>query len=348
MKNIESTESLNGIRPETIAEFVGQNHLKELIKTTVSASQKRNAPFPHTLLTGAAGLGKTSLARLIAIEMGVSFVSTTAESLESSSDVKGLLSKLDDKEGYDGKGNVVGRITPSVLLVDEAHRLPRKSQELLYGAVEDRVLESIIRNPITGLMTPTREWVPCFTLIMASNRPSDLTTSLRDRLRLNLRLEPYDLSDSAKIARQVLGKFGLKCAAKQGELIALRGRGVPRKIVGLCEQVRDIAIGKSKSTVSTAICESAFESLSLDALGLNRLDVEVLKHLSNHLGQPLGLKTIASLVGEDEMAIEEMIEPYLIAKGLVVKTGRGRVLTPNGIEHLRQYHGLQMSGRRLA
>ncbi len=347
MSTLDSNETLNGIRPETLSEFVGQNHLKELIRTTAAASHKRNAPFPHTLLTGAAGLGKTSLARLIAIEMGIGFVSTTAEALDNSSDVKGLLSKLDD-HGYDGKGNVVGATKPTVLLVDEAHRLPRHSQELLYGAVEDRVLESIIRNPITGMMTPTREWVPCFTLVMASNRPGDLTTSLRDRLRLNLRLEPYDQNDSAKIARQVLEKFSLKCGNKQAALIASRGRGVPRKIVALCEQVRDISIGKNKTTVSTAICEAAFESLCIDPIGLARLDVEVLKLLSNNLGQPVGLNTLASLVGEDQRALEETVEPFLMHRGLIVKTGRGRVLTRNGIEHLRNHHGLKVSGRTLS
>jgi len=344
---LESNESLNNIRPDTLNEFVGQGHLKSLIRTTAQASQKRNAPFPHTLLTGGAGLGKTSLARLIAVEMQVNFVSTTAESLEDSSDVKGLLSKLDD-HGYDSKGNPVGPIKPSVLLIDEAHRLARHSQELLYGAVEDRVLESIQRNPITGLMTPTREWVPAFTLIMASNRPGDLTTSLRDRLRLNLRLEPYDQHDSAKIARQVFTKFGLKCGAKPAALIAERGRGVPRKIVALCEQIRDIACQKGKLTVSMAICESAFESLCIDPIGLARLDVEVLKILSNNLGQPVGLNTLASLVGEDCRALEETVEPFLMHRGLIAKTGRGRCLTPLGIEHLRKYHGLKLSGRTLA
>ena len=346
MSDSNLVESTATPRPEGLAEFVGQDHLKQLIRTSASAAQKRNAAFPHTLLTGAAGLGKSSLARLIAVEMQVAFVSTTAESLENSSDVKGLLSKLDDN-GYDGKGNAVGAIKPTVLLVDEAHRLPRHSQELLYGAVEDRVLESIARNPITGLKTPTREWVPCFTLVMASNRPGDLTTSLRDRLRLNLRLEPYNKSDSAKIARQVFEKFGMKCGSKPAALIAARGRGVPRKIVGLCEQVRDICVGKNKATVSAAICEAAFEVLSIDPIGLGRLDVDVMKFLANYLGQPVGLNTLASLVGEDTRALEETVEPFLMSKGLIVKTGRGRVLTPAGIDHLRQHHGLKLSGRRL-
>jgi len=347
MGTLDTNETLNGIRPDSLSEFVGQNHLKELIHTTAAASQKRGAAFPHTLLTGAAGLGKTSLARLIAVEMAVSFISTTAETLEDSSDVKGLLSKLND-ENYDAKGNAIGPIKPSVLLVDEAHRLPRHSQELLYGAVEDRVLESIVRNSITGLMVPTREWVPAFTLVMASNRPGDLTTSLRDRLRLNLRLEPYDQNDSAKIARQVFAKFGMKCGSKQAALIAERGRGVPRKIVALCEQIRDVAAGKGKATVSTAICESAFESLCIDPIGLARLDVEVLKLLSNNLGQPMGLGTLASLCGEDTRAVEDTVEPFLMHRGLIAKTGRGRVLTPAGIEHLRLYHGLKLSGRTLS
>jgi Holliday junction DNA helicase RuvB len=200
--------SLNATRPESIDEFVGQNHLKALIRTSVAAARQRNAPVPHCLITGGAGLGKTSLARLIALERGVSFVATTAEAFEDSASVKGLLSRLDDK-GYDGQGQPSGPISPTVLFIDECHRLGRQSQELLYAAVEDRVLDTRVRDPLTGLWKQCREWVPAFTLVCASNRPGDLTASFRDRLRLELRLELYDQKDSTRIVRQVFAKMAL-------------------------------------------------------------------------------------------------------------------------------------------
>ena len=345
--NSPAVVSLNATRPESIDEFIGQNHLKALIRTSVASSRQRNAPVPHCLITGAAGLGKTSLARLIAVERGVSFVATTAEAFEDSSAIKGLLSRLDDK-GYDGRGQPLGPISPSVLFVDEAHRLPRQSQELLYAAVEDRVLDTRIRDPLTGLWKQCREWVPAFTLVCASNRPGDLTASFRDRLRLELRLEHYDQKDSIKIVRQVFLKMGLNCGPNPAALVAARGRGVPRKLVGLCEHVRDIAIDKGKTSVSDGICLKAFESVGIDTLGLTRQDVDLLRHLAINAGQPLGVKTLAAMLHEDERALEESIEPFLLAKGLLARTPRGRAITPNGIEHLRHHHGWLANGRSLA
>ena len=339
--------AVNPSRPETINEFVGQGHLKALIQTAADSARHRNAPFPHSLITGAAGLGKTSLARLIAVQMNVGFVPITAEALEDSAAVKGLLSRLDDS-GYDGRGQATGKIKPSILFIDEAHRLPRQSQELLYCCIEDRVIDARVRDPLSGLMKPVREWVPHFTLIAATNRPGDLTTSFRDRLRLNLRLEAYGHKDSGKIARDALIKMGLKCSARTAGLIAARGRGVPRRIIGICEQVRDIAVSKSKTSISTGICSKAFDSLGIDATGLSRQDVELLRHLARNIGQPVGLQTLASLLGEDERAVEEAIEPFLIARNLIARTARGRALTQSGIQHLRDHHGLESNGRSLA
>ena len=338
---------LNGARPETMDEFVGQNHLKALIKMATASARHRNAPVPHCLITGGAGLGKSSLARLIAVERGVSFVATTAEAFDDSASVKGLLARLDDK-GYDGRGQPSGPISPTVLFVDEAHRLPRQSQELLYAAVEDRVLDTRVRDPLTGLMKSVREWVPSFTLVCASNRPGDLTASFRDRLRLELRLELYDQNDSAKIVRQAFAKMEMKCGPSSAALVAARGRGVPRKLVGLCEHVRDIAIGKGKTSVSASICLKAFESVGIDTLGLSRQDVDLLRHLALNTGQPLGGKTLAAMIHEDERALEDNIEPFLLSKGLLARTPRGRAITQNGIEHLRQHHGWKANGRSLA
>jgi Holliday junction DNA helicase RuvB len=258
-----------------------------------------------------------------------------------------LLSKLDDK-GYDGRGQPVGEINPTVLFIDEAHRLPRQSQELLYSAIEDRVFDTRVRDVLTGLMKPVREWVPAFTLVCASNRPGDLTASFRDRLRLELRLELYDQRDSAKIVRQAFAKMGLKCGSSSAALIAARGRGVPRKLVGICEQVRDLIVSKGRSSISTSVCLAAFNALGIDTLGLNRQDVDLLRHLAQNIGQPLGVKTLATLIHEDERALEESIEPFLLSKGLLARTPRGRAITTHGIEHLSQHHGWKANGRILA
>jgi holliday junction DNA helicase RuvB len=342
----ESAADLNSSRPETLNDFVGQGHLKQLIRTGVESSRKRNAAFPHCMVSGAAGLGKTSIAKLIAGEMGVRFIPVTADALEDTAQVKGLLSRLDDS-GYDSKGQPVGPISPSILFLDEAHRLPRQSQELLYMCVEDRVLDAKVRDPLTGLVRPVREWVPHFTLIAATNHPGSLTASFRDRLRLHLRLEPYGDKDSATIAKAILRKFGVNCGSSSAKAIAARGRGVPRKIVGICEQIRDLAVSKGKVSASPALCVKAFDILGIDPMGLARLDVEYLMGLAAQ-GQPVGLKTAASMVSEAESSIEEAIEPYLLNTGLIARTSRGRVITPAGVEHLRQHHGLEERGRSLS
>src|SRR5208283_2644950 len=346
MTSTITADTLNNIRPQSISEFVGQDHLKSLITGSVTASKKRNAPFPHSLVTGAAGLGKTSLARLIAAAMEVVFVVVTAEALEDFDAVKGLLSQLDDT-GYDSHGQPTGTIKPSLILLDEAHRLSRASQELLYACLEDRVIESKVKNPLTGLTQSVREWVPHFTLIAASNRPGDLTTALRDRLRLHLRIEPYSETDSAKIAKQALGKMELKCSKKCAELIAARGRGVPRKIISICEMVRDMAFSKGTGSVSPALCAAAFEAMCLDPIGLTRLDIELLRFLARQPAQPMGLRTISSLLHEDPGSIEENTEPYLLHKGLIARKGRGRAITSAGLEHLQAFHGFKVEGRTL-
>ena len=201
---------------------------------------------------------------------------------------------------------------------------------------------------LTGLWKQSREWVPAFSLVCASNRPGDLTASFRDRLRLEIRLEAYDLNDSTKIVRQALNKLGLKCGLSSAGLIAARGRGVPRKLIGLCENVRDLAIGKGKTSVSSAICQKTFETVGIDLFGLTRQDVEVLRHLAVSTGQPIGIKTLAALIHEDERTLEENIEPYLLSKGLIARTPRGRAITQTGVEHLRDHHGWQANGRSLS
>lgn len=336
----------NANRPAAMAEFVGQDHLKALIRTCVVSAKKRNAPFPHALLTGLAGMGKTTLAALIAAEMGVNFVPTTAEAFEDSAAVKGLIQKLDDS-GHDRDGQASGAIHPTVLFLDEAHRLPRKSQELLYSCVEDRFLDTQERDFLTGAIKPVRQWVPHFTLVAATNRPGELTTAFRDRLRLHLRLEAYTEKDASKIARGALERMEIACGPKSAAMIAARGRGVPRRIIAICEQVRDVALSRGKATASPRLCAKAFAAMSLDPIGLNRGDLELLRHLGLSDGRPVGLQTLAAILGEDERTIEESVEPFLLSRGLVARTPKGRTITPAGIQYLRLHHGFEATGEKL-
>ena len=174
-----------------------------------------------------------------------------------------------------------------------------------------------------------------------------LTSSFRDRLRLHLRLETYDDADSAKIARSTLAKLGVKCSPAVARQIASRSRGVPRKIVSICEQVRDIVVSKGKTAASAGLCQQAFASLGIDTIGLTKVDVQLLLALATS-NQPVGLKTAATLIGESEDSLESAIEPFLLAKNLIVRTSKGRAITPIGIEHLRHHHGWQANGRSLA
>jgi Holliday junction DNA helicase RuvB len=325
-------------RPRDLKDFIGQSHLKSLIKTAIDSAKKRNAPFPHSLVTGPAGMGKTSLSAVIASEMNVRFLPVTAESLSDSYAVKGLISQIDDS-GYDREGKPSGQIYPTILLLDEAHRLPRQSQELLYACIEDRVLDTRVKDPLTGLLKPVREWVPFFTLIAASNRPGDLTSAFRDRLRLHLRLDPYSVVEASRIAKQTLTRLGIRCSPQQATAIAHRGRGTPRRIITVCEHLRDLAVCKGKVSVNAAICQQAFKSIGLDALGLEKADLELLRLLAQSAGTPLGLKTIAAVLNADERTLEETVEPFLLAKNLIVKTVKGRAVTEHGLSHLQKHHG---------
>lgn len=322
----------SAMRPSNLNDFIGQKRIKGLIKTSALSAIKRNAPFPHTLILGTAGLGKTSLSRLIAQERGVEFIQTTAEALENADAVKGLLCKL-DSSGLDKEGNPTGNINPSILLIDEAHRLPRESQELFYSAVEDRILDIRVKDFITGLMKPSRMVIPPFTLVAATNRPGDLTSSFRDRLRLHLRIEPYSINDSSRIAEAALCRMEIKVGSKAAGCIAIRGRGVPRRIIGLCEQIRDVVLAAGKNVATIELCEEAFNNFGIDPIGLTLQDYELLECL-NKFKTPIGLKTIAALINESVEVIEEMIEPYLLMKGLIIRTPRGRVITEAGIKHL--------------
>jgi len=308
----------------------------QLARTSVLAAQRQNLPFPHALLTGAAGLGKTTLAGIIAHEMGVRLIPVNPDHLTDASAVRRVLA-LVDHTGYDAKGAVAGVLKASVVVLDEAHRLSRQAQELFYGALEDRIIESAVKHPITGELEVRREWVPCFTLLAATNRPSDLTAAFKDRLRLQLHFEAYTPEEAAHIARQCLNRYGLSCGAQAAALIAARGRGVPRKIIGICEFVRDVCAAQNTRHASPELCAAAFLTLGIDPAGLTRQEVKYLRYLAL-TGKCVGILTLAALLGEDQRGIEENFEPYLIERGYIEKSPRGRIITAAGRAHLKAHH----------
>jgi Holliday junction DNA helicase RuvB len=334
---VSEQPSMNAARPDSLHQFIGQTRLVSIVRTSVSAAHKLNGPFPHSLVGGAPGLGKTTLAALIAQEMGVRFLPVSPDNLTDANSVRRALAELDDS-GYDKRGEIAGRIAPSVVFLDEAHRLSRQAQEVLYSAIEDRVVESALKNPITGILEVRREWVPCFSLIAATNRPCDLTTPFKDRLRLHLHLEPYTAEEGAIIARQTLARLGLRNGEKSAEMIAARGRNVPRRIIGICEYVRDVCVARDTGLASPAVCEEAFLALGLDPLGLGRQETKYLKYLAL-TQKAVGIHTLAALLGEESRSVEESIEPFLIEKGFIEKSSRGRVISAAGKEYVRQNHG---------
>ncbi|MBE7465633.1 MAG: AAA family ATPase [Planctomycetes bacterium] len=325
------------LRPKSLADFVGQAHLKGIIQTSVIASRKENRSFPHTILSGVAGSGKTSLASIISTERNVPQVTTAAEDLKCPEAVRGLMVHL-NYDGYDDSGKVVGNISPSVIFLDEVHKLPRTGQELLYTALEDRVIECPVMNPVTGQLQTRREWVPYFTLIVATNRPGDLTTAFKDRFKLHLQLEPYSVAESAMIAERALVRLGMRVGDGAPRMIGERARGIPRKVIALCETIRDVCVARSTGLVNDKICAEAFSALGLDPLGLTRQEVRVLNHLALASG-PVGIRTISTLLGEEEKAVESSVEPFLIERHLISRTARGRTITEAGREHLRLHHG---------
>ncbi len=329
--------SLNDLRPRNYDEYVGQAHCKRPIRTSALASQKQNEPFPHTLLSGGAGLGKTSLAAIIAGERDVPFYPVAVDEMTNAQSIHRILANL-EMQGYDSQGQVVGPIKPDVLFVDEIHRLDRGAQELLLTALEDRVFDSVEKNPLTGNTEVRRQWVPCFSLVGATNRPGDLTQAFRDRMRLHLRLESYPVEDLSKIAAQAFDRLGIQAGEQELTMVAKRGRGIPRYTISIVLMVRDVCVTRDKKIADVNACLEAFEALGLDQLGLTRSEVEMLRHLAE-AGRPVGLSGVAEILGEEASAIQATIEPFLIRQGLIARTGRGRSITDKGLKHLQNNHG---------
>jgi Holliday junction DNA helicase RuvB len=306
------------LRPKRLDDFVGQDRVKEQLAVFIEAARARGEALDHVLLAGPPGLGKTSLAQIVANELDVEFVPTAGPALERKGDVASYLTALEPR---------------SVFFVDEIHRLPRALEETFYPAMEDR------RLPITvgqgaGARVVTLD-LPEFTLIGATTRTGLLTTPLRDRFGVTHRLELYSPGELGRIVLRSAGILEVEIDDRGAETIAARARGTPRVANRLLKRVRDYAEVRGAGHIDAAVAREALDLLEVDAAGLDRLDRDILRAIcAKFSGGPVGLSTLAVAVGEEADTIEDVYEPYLLQQGFLMRTPRGRVATEAAFAHL--------------
>lgn len=309
---LEDNEIESTIRPLSLDEYIGQSAIKENIKIFIQAAQKREEQLDHVLLYGPPGLGKTTLAGVIAHEMDVKFKVTSGPAIEKPGDIAAILNNLQPRD---------------ILFIDEIHRLSKPIEEVLYSAMEDYCIDIVVgKGPAAKSI---RLSLPKFTLIGATTRAGMLSAPLRDRFGIMQRLEYYaieELTDIILRTSKILSTALTKEAASE---IAKCSRGTPRVANRLLKRVRDIALIKYKKPIDLEICIKALKLLNIDENGLDELDRRIVKTIAMQFkGGPVGLETLAAALGEEKDTLEDVYEPYLIQQGLLQRTPRGRMLTP--------------------
>ena len=317
-KEVKDISFETSIRPSLLEEYIGQSEVKENMKVFIEAAKIRGESLDHVLLYGPPGLGKTTMAYIIANELGVNIRTSSGPAIEKSGDLAAVLSALEPGD---------------VLFIDEIHRMPKFIEEILYPAMEDFTLDIIIGSD--GNSRNIKIDLPPFTLVGATTRAGDLTSPLRDRFGIVNKLQYYnedELYEIIKRTAKVLGMDILNNAAKE---LAKRSRGTPRIANKLYKRVRDFALVDKKETIDKEITEKALSRLKVDPIGLDETDKELLITIIDKFkGGPVGINTIATAIGEEISTIEDMYEPYLIQIGMIKRTSSGRIATDKAYEHL--------------
>ena len=318
-ETIESDKNFeNTIRPKNFDSYIGQSSLKETLKITIAAAKKRNQPLDHLLFYGPPGLGKTTLAGVIAEQMGVDIKITSAPALERPRDIIGILMSLNGGE---------------ILFIDEIHRLNKIAEEILYPAMEDFYLDMTTGKgqSVKTLRLP----IPKFTLIGATTKAGALSGPLRDRFGIIHRLEFYTNEELSKVVTRTAGILNIETDEEGAYAIASRSRGTPRIANRLVKRVADFALVKADGKITKKIANDALDTLKIDKCGLDTTDRNLLMLIiEKYNGGPVGIETLAAALGEDVRTLEDVCEPYLLQAGLLQRTPRGRMVTPFALEHL--------------
>lgn len=318
LKNDEEESQEVSLRPKKLSEYIGQIKVKENMKICIEAAKKRKQPLDHVLLYGPPGLGKTTLANILANEMEASIKITSGPAIEKPGDLAAILTNLSEND---------------VLFIDEIHRMNRNVEEILYPALEDYTLDIIIgKGPSSRSI---RLDLPKFTLVGATTKAGSLSTPLRDRFGIVNRLELYDAEDLDTIIRRSADILGIQINKDASMEIAKRSRGTPRIANRLLKRVADFGLVLGDGDITLEIAKLALNKLEIDDLGLDNIDKKILESIIyNYKGGPVGIETLTATIGEESGTIEDVYEPYLLQIGFIARTPRGRMATPLAYEHL--------------